>query len=101
MAMNETIGEPIPKGIIGDSAPVIDDTYGSDQRHAEQAAQIAEIREELKQVSHTIAQLAQTTARYTQNSVENAAQTAVDRYPVGSIVLSALIGYWLASRNRH
>jgi hypothetical protein len=100
MAMNESIGEPIPKGILGDSAPIADGSYGSDLKAAEQAAQLAEIKEEVRQLRHTIAQLAETSTKYAQQSVQNAAQTAVDRYPVGSIVLAALAGYWLAGR-RH
>jgi 3-oxoacyl-ACP reductase-like protein len=100
MAMNETMGEPIPRGIIGDSAPIADESYGSDKRTVEQEAQLAEIKEEVRQLRHTIAQLAETTTKYTQKSIQNAAQTAVDRYPVGSVVLAALIGYWFAGR-RH
>jgi hypothetical protein len=100
MAINETIGDPIPKGIIGDSASIADESYGGDTKAAEQAAQLAEIKEEVRHLRHTIAQLAETTTRYTQQSIQNAAQTAVDRYPVGSIVLAALIGYWFAGR-RH
>jgi hypothetical protein len=100
MAMNETTGEPIPKGVIGDSAPIADESYGSDKRSAEHAAQLAEIKDEVRQLRHTIAQLAETTTKYTQKSIQNAARTAVDRYPVGSIVLAALVGYWFAGR-RH
>lgn len=100
MAMNERIGERIPKGIIGDSAAIADDVYGGDIRAAEHAAQIAEIKDELRQIRHTISHLAGTTTRYTRQQVQDAAQTAVDRYPVGSIVLAALVGYWLAGR-RH
>lgn len=100
MAMNDRIGEPIPKGIIGDSAPIIDDAYGGERRAAESEAQMQEIREELRQLRHTIGELAETTAKYARNSLQDAAQTAVDRYPVGSIVLAALAGYWLAGRGR-
>lgn len=100
MAMNETIGEPIPKGIIGESAEIIDDSYGSDKRAADQAAQLAEIRDELRQVRHTIAQLAESGSKFAQDRIQHAAQTAVDRYPIGSLVLAALAGYWLAGRRR-
>jgi hypothetical protein len=101
MVVNDRIGEPIPKGIIGDSAPIIDDdAYGNDRRSAESEAQLKEIREELRQLRHTIGELAEATTKYARNSVQDAAQTAVDRYPIGSIVLAALAGYWLAGRGR-
>jgi hypothetical protein len=99
MAINDPTGYPIPKGIIGDSAPIADESNG-DSKAVEQAAQLAEIKEEVRQLRHTIAQLAETTTKYTQKSIQNAAQTAVDRYPVGSIVLAALVGYWFAGRRR-
>jgi hypothetical protein len=100
MAMNETTGEPIPRGIIGDSAAIADDSYGSDQRGADQAAQLAEIREELRRLSRTIAQLAENSTKFAQDRIQTAAQAAVDRYPVGSLVVAALVGYWFAGRRR-
>lgn len=100
MAMNETTGDRRRKGVIGDSAPIADESNGSDQRAAEHAAQLAEIKDEVRQLRHTIAELAATSKDYARQSVQNAAQTAVDRYPVGSIVLAALIGYWFAGRRR-
>lgn len=100
MAVNETIGEPIPRGLIGDSAAIADDSYGSDQRISDHTAQLAEIREELRQLSRTIAQLAENSTKFAQDRIQTAAQTAVDRYPVGSLALAALAGYWFASRRR-
>lgn len=100
MAMNETMGEPIPRGIIGDSAAIADDSYGSNPRSKDQAAQLAEIKEELRQLSRTITQLAENGSKFAQDRIQTAAQTAVDRYPVGSLALAALVGYWFGSR-RH
>lgn len=100
MAMNETMGEPIPKGIIGESADIIDDSYGGGRRAVDQAAQLAEIKEELRRLSRTIAQLAENSTKFAQDRIQTAAQTAVDRYPVGTIVLAALVGYWFAGRRR-
>lgn len=100
MAMNDRMDEPAPSGMIGESPPILDEAYGSERRTAENEAQLQEIREELRQLRQTIGELAQTTATYARNSLQDAAQTAVDRYPVGSIVLAALAGYWLAGRRR-
>jgi hypothetical protein len=100
MAMNETTGNPIPRGIIGDSAAIADESYGVDGKVAQEAAQLAEIREEIRQLRHTIAQLAETSKNYARQSIRSAAQTAVDRYPIGSIVAAALVGYWFAGRRR-
>jgi len=100
MAMNETMSEPTPKGIIGDSAAIADDSYGSDQRTSDHVAQLAEIKEELRQLSRTITQLAENSSKFAQDRIQTAAQTAVDRYPVGSLALAALVGYWFGAR-RH
>ena len=97
MAMNETIGEPIPRGIIGDSAAIVDESYGG---ASEQSAQLSEIKEELRQLSQTIRQLAENSSRFAQDRIHTAAQTAVDRYPVGTLAMAALFGYWCAGR-RH
>lgn len=95
MAKNGTVGEPIPTGRIGDFGAATTDAAAMNS-----AEQLAVIRDELKQLSHTVAQLAEMTTRYAQQRVQNAAQTAVDRYPVGSILAAALIGYWFAGRRR-
>jgi hypothetical protein len=98
MAFEEIIGTPIPRGSVRGtvSSPSIPDA--AEQIY--ESAQMAEIRAELQQVRESVSQLAETTAKYTRLRIENAAQTAVDRYPIGSLVLAALAGYWLAGR-RH
>ena len=101
MAAFGKIGEPIPTGIIGsEGTPLMDEVFERERRAADSAEQLETIKDELRQLSHTIAQLAESATKYTQARVEGAAQTAVDRYPVGSIVLAALVGFWFAGRRR-
>ncbi len=101
MAASGKIGEPIPTCIIGsEGTPLMDEVFESERRPADSVQQLEMIKDELKQLSHTIAQLAESATKYAQARMETAAQTAVDRYPVGSIVLAALIGFWFAGRRR-
>jgi len=61
---------------------------------------MAEIRDEISHLGQMVSSLVDTTTRYTRLRLENAAQTAVDRHPLGSLVVAALAGYWLAGRRR-
>lgn len=100
MAVNRPAGEAIPTGIFGsDGKPLTRDAV-ENRSAADSAQQLEAIKEEIRQVSHMISHLTETSARYAQERVQTAAQEAVDRYPVGTIVLAALAGYWLAGRRR-
>ncbi|MDB5524933.1 MAG: hypothetical protein JWM58_2696 [Rhizobium sp.] len=100
MAVNRRVGEPIPTGIFGSDGTPLTREVSESERAGDSQQQLDAIKEEIRQVSHMISHLTETTTRYAQERVQTAAQTAVDRYPIGSIVLAALAGYWLAGRNR-
>jgi hypothetical protein len=95
MAMNDKIGQPIPKGIVGGTALVVRDEDAADMN-----ARMAEIRDEISHLGQMVAGLADTATRYTKLRLESAAQNAVDRHPLGSLVVALLAGYWLAGRRR-
>ena len=109
MAGNEKIGEPIPiEDIDGSDAPLVDEaleavsenTATNEDEGASSDEQLIAIKEELRQLSQSVAQLTEMTTKYARRRIRRGAQTAVDRYPVGSVVVAGLAGYWLASRNR-
>lgn len=117
MAANGKIGEPVPKGMIGSDAPPAEGMAGAApenrpekgfENRFENAGRVegrvedlGAIREELSRIRESVAQLTETTAAYARQRVEGAAQTAVSRYPVVSMMAAAFVGYLLAGPYRY
>jgi uncharacterized protein YlxW (UPF0749 family) len=109
MAAHGKIGNPVPLGVVGDKdAPAADEALeataenlAEDSRFAAESQQeLAAIKEELARLSQSVSQLTEATASYARLRVERAAHSAIDRYPIGSMVTAALVGFFLAGHYR-
>lgn len=84
--------------IDGERARLAEERLQLEAARRRQSQRVRELKQEVRQIRRMIGELSEATADYAQLRVQETARRAIDRYPVGSLAIGALVGYLLASR---